>query len=77
MPIFLAANLHVETPLYCLLDFIESIDAHTITAASDCHENASVFHYDNTLERHATDEGVRLRCRRRNERQDIETLGVA
>ena len=77
MTIFLAANFHVKTPLHCLLDFIESIDAHTIAAASDGDENPSVLHDDDTLERHAPDEGVRLRCRRRNERQDVETLGVA
>lgn len=70
----LPAHLDVYAPFDSLFDLLERIYPDAVTPASNGDEHASVLHDDDALEAHAADEGIRVRCRRGNNREDIEAL---
>jgi hypothetical protein len=75
--IFLSSNLGIDPPIDRSPNLIEGIHADTIASACDSNENATLFHNNNGLEGHSTDQGVRYGCGRGNEGYDVQTLGMA
>ena len=70
-------DLGVNSPIDRPSNLIKGIYADSIPSASDSHENATLFHHNNRLERYSTNQGVRHGGGGSNEGYDIQTLGMA
>lgn len=68
------AHLDVHAPFDGLFDLLQRIYPNAVAPASNSDEHASVLHDDDTLEAHTADEGIWMRCRWGNNREDIEAL---
>lgn len=75
--VLFSPNLSVDSPIDCSPNLIKGIHANSIPSTSDSHENPTLFHNHDRLEGHSANQGVRHGSRRSNERNDVQSLGMA
>lgn len=70
-------DLNVHPPLYHSPDLFQSIYPDTISAARDGNKHATMLHHHDALEGRSAYQGIWLKCWRRYERENIQSLRMA